>query len=415
MASRLLIVLVLLTLAAAPALPNGLSLNSIGPKGFGMGGAFVGLANDYTAVYWNPAGITQMQKNFVGVFATDIIPMGTYKLPVAGIDAKTKTNHYISPNIMGSFRFDAPENFTFGLGVYIPAGIGTEWDGSELKNLNGGNVVNWKSKVAVINISPAVAYKFSDQFSLGLAANIFYGMFDLSRPGGGPAQYDESSKGWGYGVTVGALYKPADNFNVGVSFRTKTTVKMSGSATNPAMAALPGAPTSSDFDRDVAWPMWIAGGVAYWPVKDLVLTLDAQFSQWSQSESEFVTSFKDPKWSAAATQTGQNKMSLNWKDATQIRFGVDYTVTEDLDLRAGFYYDPAPAPDETYNILFPSVTYTGISLGIGYKVDAFVFDLGGEYLTGKDRSIDALANPKAMPGTHGMNIPAFSLGVGYMF
>jgi long-chain fatty acid transport protein len=189
---------------------------------------------------------------------------------------------------------------------------------------------------------------------------------------------------------------------------------MSGSATNPAMAALP-APTTSDFDRDVAWPMWIAGGIAYWPVKDLVLTLDAQFSQWSQSESEFITNFTDPKWAAAATQSGQNKMNLSWKDATQIRFGVGYSATEDLDLRAGFYYDPAPAPDETYNILFPSVTYTGVAVGAGYKVDAFVFDFGAEYLIGKDRSIDALANPKAMPGTHGMNIPAFSLGVGYLF
>lgn len=416
MTSRIIAVLVLLAFTAVSALPNGLSLNSIGPKGFGMGGAFVGLANDYTAIYWNPAGITQMQKNFVGIFATDIIPMGTYKLPSAGIDAKTKVNHYISPNIMGYFHFDAPQDFTFGLGVYIPAGIGTEWDGNELKNLNGGNVVSWMSKVAVVNISPAVAYKFSDQFSLGLAGNIFYGMFDMKRPGGGPAQYDESSKGWGYGITVGALYKPVNNFSIGATFRTKTTVKMSGSANNPAIPALvPGAPSSSDFDRDVAWPMWIAGGIAYKPIDDLVLTLDAQFSQWSESESEFVTSFKDARWAAAAAQTGGDKMSLKWKDATQIRFGVGYSVTADLDLRAGFYYDPAPAPDETYNILFPSVTYTGIAIGAGYKVDDFVFDLGAEYLTGKDRSIDALANPHAMPGTHGMNIPAFSLGVGYMF
>ena len=414
MTSRFIAALVLLTLTVVPALPNGLSLNSVGPKGFGMGGAFVGLANDYSAIYWNPAGITQMQKNFVGIFATDIIPMGTYKFATAGIDAKTKVNHYIAPDLMGYFHFDAPENFTFGLGVYIPAGIGTEWDGSDLKNLNGGNVVNWKSKVAVVDISPAAAYKFSDQFSIGLAVNIYYGMFDMSRPGGGPAQYDESSKGWGYGLTVGALYKAADNFSVGATFRTKTTVKMSGSATNPALLAI-GAPASSDFDRDVAWPMWIAGGVAYRPVEDLVLTLDAQFSQWSESESEFTTNFKDPKWAAAAAQTGGDKMPLHWKDATQIRFGVGYSATADLDLRAGFYLDPAPAPDETYNILFPSVSYTGIALGAGYKVDAFVFDLGAEYLIGKDRIVDALANPHAMPGTHGMNIPAFSLGVGYMF
>jgi hypothetical protein len=42
-----------------------------------------------------------------------------------------------------------------------------------------------------------------------------------------------------------------------------------------------------------------------------------------------------------------------------------------------------------------------------------VFDLGVEYLIGKDRDIAAATY--AMPGTHGMNIPAWSLGVGYAF
>jgi long-chain fatty acid transport protein len=112
-------VIAILLLAAGIVFPNGLSLNSIGPKGFGMGGAFVGLANDYTAIYWNPAGLTQMQKNFVGIFATDIIPMGTYKFKFdpahIDVDAKSKTNHYISPNLMGFYHFSFAENFTFGL------------------------------------------------------------------------------------------------------------------------------------------------------------------------------------------------------------------------------------------------------------------------------------------------------------
>ena len=31
----------------------------IGIRALGMGGAFVGLANDYSASYWNPAGLGQ--------------------------------------------------------------------------------------------------------------------------------------------------------------------------------------------------------------------------------------------------------------------------------------------------------------------------------------------------------------------
>ncbi|MBI5022321.1 MAG: outer membrane protein transport protein [Ignavibacteriales bacterium] len=404
---RYIALLMLLFVAVGSVMPNGLSLNSIGPKAFGMGGAFVGLANDYSAIYWNPAGLTQMQKNFIGVFATDVIPMGKYKFylalpspyPTIDIDTKTKSNHYISPNLMGFYHCQLVDGLTWGLSVYVPAGLGSEWDGEDLKLLSGGQAMKWKSKIAVINISPAISYKFSDQFSAGVAMNIFYGMFDMDRPG--PiGQYTESSDGMGYGVTFGLLAKPHEMFSIGASFRTKTSVTMSGTAKNGSL--------ESEFDRDVDWPMWIAGGIAFYPIPELVITADAQFSQWSKSEDEFVTKFKALGW-------GTDTITLNWKDATQIRFGLGYSLSPSIDLRAGFYIDPAPGPDETYNILFPSISNNVVTVGAGYKYDSFVFDLGLEYLIGKDREIDPIAHPDAMPGTHGMDIFAFSFGIGYEF
>ena len=53
---------------------NGLNLNGVGSKAVGMGGAFVGLADDYSAVFWNPAGITQITGTSFSFFLTDIIP-----------------------------------------------------------------------------------------------------------------------------------------------------------------------------------------------------------------------------------------------------------------------------------------------------------------------------------------------------
>jgi long-chain fatty acid transport protein len=407
----------MLVVAVTSVYPNGLSLNSIGPKGFGMGGAFVGLANDYTAIYWNPAGLTQIQKNFVGAFVTDIVPMATWKYAPLAIDTKTKINHYIAPNLMGSFKFNFSEKLTVGLGVFVPAGIGTEWDGNDLMNLSGGSALEWMSKIGVINISPAAAYRVTDQLSLGVALNILYGMFDLKNPvvlSGHGFQYSEESNGLGYGVTIGALYKVTDNFSFGATFKTKSKVKMSGTAKNPAFA-LHSIATESDFDRDVSWPMWIAGGIAFRPMDALVITADVQWSRWSESEDEFVTKYANTAWASSAAMTGDDKLLLHWKDATQIRLGIGYSVNENLDLRIGYYYDPAPAPSETYTILFPSIGYNTVTLGAGYTIGNFVFDIAGEYLIGKDRDVESLTNPDAMPGTHGMNIVAGSFGIGYMF
>ncbi|QQS38062.1 MAG: outer membrane protein transport protein [Ignavibacteriales bacterium] len=400
-------------------LANGLSLNSVGPRAFGMGGAFVGLANDYSAIYWNPAGLSLLNGNYISIFGTDIIPTSTYKYAPAGVDAESKVNHYLSPNLMGYLSFKPSIDLTIGLGVYVPAGIGSEWEGADLKNLAGGNTVEWMSKIGVINISPVVAYKINENFQVGAAFNIYYAMFDLKRHGGGPAQYSEESTGLGFGVTIGALVKVNDMISVGASFRTKSNVTMNGTATNPAMLAIPGnTAAESDFDRDVAWPMWIAGGISVRPIDKLTLALDAQYSQWSKSENELVTEFKNQYWSGYLTPSGANKFILQWKDATQIRFGAEYEATECLKLRTGYYYDPAPAPDNTYNVLFPSMTYNGFTLGASYKISDFTIEGGAEYLIGGEREIPAptsATDTPRFPGTHQTNITAFTIGVGYEF
>jgi len=396
--------------------PNGLSLNSVGPKSLGMGGAFVGLANDYTAIFWNPAGLTQLQKNTFGVFATDIIPMGTYKLPAAKVDTKTMTNHYIAPNIMATQRFGFSDKAVFGLGIYVPAGLGAEWSGDDLKNAAGGKVYLWKTKIGIIDISPVVGYQISNEVSVGLALNIFHSSFDLDRPGGGGINYSETSTGWGYAVTFSGLVKPTEQFSIGATLRTRTWVKMDGSATDPLAQVLnPSAPVGSDFTRTMGWPMWIAGGIAYHPLNNLVLTADVQYSQWSSTENSFTAAYTDPQFNGVMKATNLNVLTMHWNDVTQIRVGGNYTVNENLDIRAGYYHDPAPAPDATLNVLFPSISYNAITFGAGYKMDNFQFDLAGEYLIGSDREIPLTAVSPAMPGTHGMNVPAFSVGVGYGF
>lgn len=409
---------------------NGLSLNSIGTRALAMGGAFVGLSDDLTAIYWNPAGLTQMQGINFEIFGSDIIPIGTYqwKNPAFGMntDATMKSNHYISPNLFASYGMG---DLTLGLGLYVPAGLGAEWDGSELLQLSNGVPLEWMSKIAAINISPSIAYKASDALSVGMAVNVYYGMFDMKRPANVDAlltsfQYDESSTGIGYGVTLGALIKLHENVNLGLTYRTKSTIAMSGTAKNAfiPIASQGTAPEETDFDRDVSWPMWLAAGLALKPAENLTVTIDAQFSQWSESSKEFKTEYKDPFWAAATGATGDDTFELHWKDATQIRFGVEYWLAPHFALRGGYYNDPAPAPDETLIFLFPSSSNEVATLGLGYKSDTFFVNVAFEYLFGADRVIsdefkDPITDPtdpfkNAQPGTHHLDVFAFSLGFG---
>lgn len=411
-----LIGLALIIAISTTAFANGLSLNSVGARALGMGGAFVGVANDATAIYWNPAGLAG-QGSSILVFGTDIIPMATYKLDIAGIDAKTNTNHYISPNAFFNYNMG---DLSVGLGVYVPAGLGAEWNATDFGFPEGYDLL---SKIGVVNISPAVAYQVTEQLSVGLAVNIYYAMFDMSQPQlvdtdgdsfvDTPMQFEETSTGMGYGVTIGLKYNLNEMFSIGASFRTKTNVTMNGTVKFPAFAAF-GAP-ESEFDRDVAWPTWIAGGVAIRPNDKLTIAFDGQYSMWSENE-KLVATYKNAVWNGAMTAGGDDTFELRWEDALQIRLGLEYVLSDDVVIRGGYYYDPAPAPDETVNVLFPSSTNNVVTGGLSYKMGQMCLTGGLEYLLGAERDIVGYSeNGQSLnqPGVHQMDIFAFSLGFTY--
>ena len=313
---RIVLTVLLALVVSASVMANGLSLNSIGTRALGMGGAYVGLADDPTAIYWNPAGLAG-QPSSVMVFATDIIPSATYKMDLMNIDAKTESNHYIAPNAFFNYNMD---KLSLAIGVYVPAGLGAEWNYNDFNPMVDN--LKFSSKIGVVNISPGIAYKVTDQLSVGAALNIYYAMFDMYQPAGFDSdgdgnedtffQFEESSTGLGYGVTLGLKYDVNEMFALGATFRTKTTVTMSGTAKNPLFPALPNfppivtpGPGESDFDRDVAWPTWIAGGVAVKPSEELTITADAQYSAWSENK-ELVAEYKDTYWDAVMTGSGQD-------------------------------------------------------------------------------------------------------------
>jgi len=396
-----LLTVFLMLLLSISVMANGLSLNSIGTRALGMGGAYVGLADDPTAIYWNPAGLAG-QNSSIMVFATDIIPMATYKTPDGtpapfAVDAETQSSHYISPNLFGVYNMG---NVTLGLGAYVPAGLGAKWDGKDF------GTDEMFSEIGVFNISPALAYQVNDQFSVGLAVNIYYAMFEMSQK----PNYSEESDGLGYGATLGLKFNASEKLSIGASLRLATNVSMEGDAerlvqTGPATFSN----VKMTFERDVEWPLWFGGGIAYHVNDDWVITADAQYSNWSSLE-QLEANYKFDM--GFGPMTMKDTLHLEWDSQVQIRLGTAYDVNDNFTLRGGYYYDPAPAPDETLIHLFPSSTNHAFTAGGSYAMDNLTLDFALEYLLGAERDIEAVPE-NDMPGIHQMDVFAFSVGFGY--
>jgi len=392
---------------------NGLNLNGNGSKANAMGGAFVGLANDFSAAYWNPAGLAQMTKASFSLYGADILPFGTYAFSMAGIDAKSTFKHYLIP-ALGYFR---PLGKKIVLGIYLnaPSGAGAVWDGADLANLTGGTAYDWKSKLGIFTISPSIAYKVSDKVMLGATIDINYGMLEMAQPAM-PAplrQYSEDLKGWAVNGTFGLLVKPVKQFSFGVTYKLPFTAKLKGDVTIPAAAGLPGGPPTTDTGtRTATWPSWLAAGIAVKPTDKLTFTADVQYTNWHKLQT-IPVAFENATWQTFLSDGAAYQ--LQWVNTTQFRFGVEYMASKCLALRAGYYFDPNPGPLATQNILLPEFKYNWMTAGFGYMSEKIAIDFSVEYGTAKDIVVPPGVYADAMPGTHGMMIVAPSLSFTYKF
>jgi len=184
------IVVILATTAFAS---NGTQIGTVGARSTSMGSCFRGLADDWSAVFFNPAGLTQLGKWTIGGSTGLIIPRGSYTAdpypvyPFSGmyttqVDATPK-NFYV-PSI-GVF-YKPSEKLVVGVGVYAPFGLGTEWDLLTLP-LSYGNATGISkqnetySDHQVIDVQPTVAFKLSEKISVGLGVSYVWGKMTIDQ------------------------------------------------------------------------------------------------------------------------------------------------------------------------------------------------------------------------------------------
>lgn len=400
--SLLLIVFALVLLPGSTS-ANGLDLKGLGTRAQAMGGAFVSIADDFSAVFWNPAGAAGFRKELFGFAAMDAMPRATYSqvgrsAGYPDIEATTEASHLLG--FLASYYKPIGSRIVLGLGIGTPVVLGTRWNGSDLKALSGGTAYDWSSKTDVFSLSPLIAVRLSEAVSLGAAINIDYGTMYLKKWAGTTSypfsppispppdlgQYEETMNGWGVGAVVGVLIKPVKKLDFGLTVRTPTTLSFDGTASMSNMT-LYGMPESSDLKCKITWPLGIAAGVSFWPTSRLLLSADVSWTQWSRL-AQIQTTFLDGTWHALAAVDGRDLWLLEWNDTTQIRFGVEYRLNATTALRAGYHHDPSPSPAVRLDFLCPSHTFDAFAVGIGRTFGRARIDLGLEWLAGDERSYD---------------------------
>lgn len=417
-----------LLLAASSSFAAGFRLPEAGVKAMGMGFAFTAQADDPSAIYFNPAGLMQLEGKNVMIGATYVYEKGgkfTGETPltaaVPGVQSETqKTLHFMIPNAYFTST-DKHNGIAYGVGIFAPFGLGQEYK-SVFTSIFRNQVTKIDLQTVVIN--PTFAFEVDEMLSIGFGIDYMYGMATLGKtpvsPAGNLYNLDLEGSGDAWGYNFGVLIKPTKNLRIGASYRSpfeldikKGDVNLNN--INPAVAPLFGGGTTfaTKGNAVVRMPATFAVGVAY-TMDRWTFEADADWTFWHSFKNLPIT-IADQR-PPVLVSTASDK---EWKDVCAIRLGAEYRVTDPLALRAGFVYDPTPVPAETLGAELPDATRLNYMVGAGYKIGPWTIDAALMYIDKKDRDISNLrlegANPIGQVGKWEGKAWLAGLDIGYKF
>ena len=74
--------------------------------------------------------------------------------------------------------------------------------------------------------------------------------------------------------------------------------------------------------------------------------------------------------------TNEGEVPWKWQDSESWRIGGEYHINQFLDVRIGLSINSSPIPDEGLMSVVPNSSHWDIHLGMGYKMNNYVIDIG---------------------------------------
>lgn len=359
----------------------------------GIGNAFAGSAavsENASTIYYNPAGMTQLQDREFSLGASAIKP--SYKFnnngstiggaPATGSNGGDAGDWGMVPNAYASWALN--KDLYLGIGISSPFGLKTDYASDWM-----GRYQSNSFKIETINVNPSIAYRLNEKVSLGFGLNWQQISAEYVRQATSTAQakvsLDDSAWGW----NAGALFNLSPSTKVGISYRSaikySTTGTTRGAANNDAAASL-----------------------------KMPDTFILSVSQKLSDKWEMLGDISRTGWSSiprvdimnTSTSTLQQTLDTEFRNAWRVALGANYQYSVPLKLKFGVAYDQSPVKDPQYRLSsLPDTNRIWFSAGAQYRFSkTSVLDLGVAYIYMRDPQINNVQSSSTLSGTYSGNI-----------
>jgi len=422
----------MLGLLTAAAFGAGFQIpeQGIGPLSMGMGS--VGLANDLSAVYHNPAGLTQLSGFNASVTLVGIMPSATYtrKATDGSTLGSVDVNDDPLPVPALAVSKCIREGLSVALGMYSPYGLSSEYPDDGVQRY-----MTTKIALSTVYLGPYVAWQATPQLSVGAGVQYVYGSAELGQhanyggallrsaaaqaaagnatlmtalagyEGGNPQAANEDPRLDGIlkvkdatdnavAFNVGVLYRPNDWLQFGATYRRGVDLDVQGDVTltvpAPVTTFSGGVIQSltTTGSTTVSLPDVIGVGMAYRPTPQVLLTTEFNYHLWSSYENlDFDFAVNDALPDPSTHYLPDTKNPRDWDDTATLRLGAQYELKGMHRLRCGYLYDQSPMPNKTHGPELPMNDRNGITLGYGAALGRYTLDVAYAHLFIKDRTV----------------------------
>lgn len=347
----------------------GLRLPNQDPEGIARGNAFVATADNPSAIYHNPAGITQLEGQQLSIGAYLISTDFSFESP-SGVTGNTDTSVQAVPQIHYVF---SPEDsaLSYGFGIYVPYGLGIDYgEDSPFPTLAEDGVLSY------ISLNPVVGYQVSDNLSLGFGLTINVSEVELNQQIGlvPDDEFNYEGDAVAYGFNLGLLWDINSEFSFGASYRSATKLDYEGESRASS------SPFVSDYvptDFSVDFPQHLDFGLAYSPSENWIFEVNLDWTDWEVLNS---TAFE-------GTGLGDIPFSFNYDSSLMYEFGITKRLQNGLLLSGGYIFSENSAPDLDFTPLNPDSDLHLGSIGVSRRGQSYGWSIGYHFAYNGGRDI----------------------------
>ena len=434
-------------------------------SGSGLGNAFAGGAaftEDVSGMWSNPATLSKRMSMEAAAALHIITPSikfhdggsgPAFGQPLGGSGGDAGSTAAV-PNMY--FAVPINRQWVFGIGINAPFGLKTEYDGDWI-----GRYQAIKSEVKTINVNPAISWRPTDNFAIGLGVNWqrvdaeFTNRVNYSgaiataaqqaaaggqippaavpgiiaaTPGlDSSAKVDGDDSAWGW--NIGVLWDLNPNTRFGASYRSEIKYDVRGNASfdNPTVTVPPPlAPVVGALTTAINTTRLYNGGIS----ADITFPAIVNVSFFSRLNDRWdvMADLQWTGWSSIKDLTfvrtdGTGVLSStpeNFDDSWRFAVGANYRHSDRWTFRGGVAFDQSPVNTHDRTPRLPDDDRWWFSFGAQYKWNPNLkFDAGFTYITAKDASISQNAGSQAafglLQGSYDASVTIFSLQGTYTF